>query len=132
MSDDNKKNFLSRYIKKASSTLKDSDRVNSLLKSAKEKLADVSTDSNKMGEFVTILKAFGGMVKQSVSGSNQFSWQTILLVTAGLIYFLTPVDLIPDFIPVLGLSDDVSVIFFIYKSLKEDIDSYIETSGSTN
>ena len=119
-----KKNILSSYLNKASKTLQDSDRVNSLLENAKKKLSDVSEDTGKMGEFVDIIKTFGSMVKDSFSGNNKFSWQTLLLITAGLIYFITPVDLIPDFIPVLGFTDDISVVFFIYQRLKEDIDNY--------
>ncbi len=129
---DDKENVFSKYVNKASRTLKDSDRVSKLLEQTKNKLSDITKDNRKMREFVDIIKTFISMVKSSFSGANQFSWQTILLITAGLIYFITPIDLIPDFIPALGLSDDVSVIFFIYKSLKEDIDNYRHTVEHTS
>ena len=40
-------------------------------------------------------------------------WQTIVLAIAALIYFVSPIDLIPDFIPVVGYLDDVAVISFV-------------------
>ncbi len=35
-----------------------------------------------------------------------------LIVPAVLIYVVSPIDLIPDMIPILGQADDVGVIFF--------------------
>ena len=58
-------------------------------------------------------------------------WKTICLIVAGLIYFIYPVDLIPDFIPVSGLIDDVAFIAWIYDSIKEDIDKFLEWEKSS-
>ena len=55
---------------------------------------------------------------------RQIPYGTIVAIAAGLIYFLAPADLIPDFIPGLGLIDDASVIAFCYLSCKNDIDNY--------
>ena len=35
-------------------------------------------------------------------------------------------DLIPDFIPVAGIIDDVALIAWIYKSVQEDIEKFLE------
>jgi len=52
--------------------------------------------------------------------------QTIVLAIAALIYFVSPVDLIPDFIPVVGYLDDVTVISFVVASIKADLDNFLE------
>ena len=52
-------------------------------------------------------------------------------MVAGLIYFIYPVDLIPDFIPVSGLIDDVAFIAWIYDYIKEDIDKFLEWEKSS-
>ena len=53
-------------------------------------------------------------------------WQTIVLAIAALIYFVSPVDLIPDFIPGVGYLDDVVVISFVVASIKADLDNFLE------
>ena len=53
-------------------------------------------------------------------------WQTIVLAIAALIYFVSPFDLIPDFIPVAGYLDDVAVISFVVDSIKTDLDKFFE------
>jgi uncharacterized membrane protein YkvA (DUF1232 family) len=52
--------------------------------------------------------------------------QTIVLAIAGLIYFVSPIDLIPDFIPVVGYLDDAAVISFVVASIKKDLDNFLE------
>jgi uncharacterized membrane protein YkvA (DUF1232 family) len=44
------------------------------------------------------------------SGMRHAPWYVKVLVTVGLLYLMSPVDLIPDFIPVLGQLDDVLLV----------------------
>ena len=39
-----------------------------------------------------------------------WAWLAIALVIGGLLYVLSPIDLIPDFIPLLGVMDDVVLV----------------------
>jgi uncharacterized membrane protein YkvA (DUF1232 family) len=52
-------------------------------------------------------------------------WHTIVLAIAALIYFVSPLDLIPDVIPVIGLSDDAVVIAFVVAQIKADLDNFL-------
>ncbi len=36
------------------------------------------------------------------------------LIIGGLIYMISPIDLVPDIIPILGLTDDATVLAMIY------------------
>lgn len=40
-----------------------------------------------------------------------------LIVILGLLYVISPIDLLPDVIPVLGWCDDLGVIGFVIKAL---------------
>jgi len=48
---------------------------------------------------------------------------SIVAIIIGLLYFVSPIDLIPDFIPG-GLVDDVFVLSLIIKQIKSDLDLY--------
>jgi uncharacterized membrane protein YkvA (DUF1232 family) len=53
-------------------------------------------------------------------------WKTLLMAIAAVIYFVNPFDLVPDFLPLLGFTDDASVIAFVLKSIGKDIKQFRE------
>lgn len=52
-------------------------------------------------------------------------WKTIVLVIAAIVYFVSPIDLIPDFILGLGLMDDAVVIAFVVNQIRVDLDRFL-------
>ncbi len=52
------------------------------------------------------------------------SGKALLTVVAGLAYFLSPLDLIPDFLPGLGLLDDVAVLSWIMRTWSGELDAF--------
>lgn len=57
-------------------------------------------------------------------------WKSLLLVVAAILYFINPIDLIPDLMPLIGLTDDFGILFMVYKSLGSDIDKFLEWEKS--
>ena len=49
---------------------------------------------------------------------------TILLVVAALLYFLSPLDAIPDFLGAVGFTDDAAVVLFVLSAIKNEIRLY--------
>ena len=47
-------------------------------------------------------------------------WASLLLLIALLIYLFSPFDLIPDFIPGVGVIDDIALFAFLFRSLLRD------------
>ena len=47
------------------------------------------------------------------------------LIAAGLIYFLLPVDMTPDFIPGIGYLDDAVVLSTLWKIVQEQVNQYM-------
>ena len=52
------------------------------------------------------------------------SVRTLASLAAALLYLLSPVDLIPDFIPGIGLIDDVVVLALLLQSLAQDLAAF--------
>ena len=54
----------------------------------------------------------------------------LLIVIAAIIYFVSPFDVIPDYLPVLGHIDDAFVISLALKSIRAELDTFMawETS----
>ncbi|MGF1924084.1 MAG: YkvA family protein [Bacteroidia bacterium] len=50
--------------------------------------------------------------------------RSIIAIIGALLYFLSPLDFIPDFIFGLGFIDDVYVITLVYKQVIKDLEAY--------
>ena len=51
--------------------------------------------------------------------------ERLLIVIAAIIYFVSPFDVIPDWIPVLGHIDDAFVVALALKSVRTDLDTFM-------
>ena len=51
-------------------------------------------------------------------------WRSLLYAVAGLIYFVNPIDLVPDALLGIGFVDDVAVIGFVAGALRKDLNSF--------
>lgn len=52
------------------------------------------------------------------------STKTMLSVVAGLMYFLSPFDAVPDWIPGIGMLDDIAVLAWVMKSLESELNAF--------
>ena len=120
--------FFKTATKKAAKYAGTGLAVLELLREALIKAKDIAKNENKgigqvLAERITTLSR---MVKAYATGQYRIiPWATILKVIAGLIYFISPIDLIPDFLPLVGLSDDLALVMWLFTSLKTDIDNFI-------
>ena len=48
-------------------------------------------------------------------------WKSLFLLSAGLLYFVTPFDLIPDFILGTGFLDDAVIVAYVLKAIRDDL-----------
>lgn len=62
-------------------------------------------------------------------GRYMCPWTTIGVIVAAILYFLSPVDLIPDFIPVIGYLDDAAVVAFAIGMIDGDLQAYCLEKG---
>jgi uncharacterized membrane protein YkvA (DUF1232 family) len=55
------------------------------------------------------------------------SWHRKAIVVMGLIYFISPIDTIPDIAPLIGYLDDLGVISALIKFLGSELIPYYDT-----
>ncbi len=113
--------------RKAAGILQDPERLRNLVGQSVKKIKDMRNNSDEMQEFERYVDTFNRMIKAYSSKEYQKTpWKTLLLAVAGIIYFVSPLDLIPDFIPVIGYLDDISVLLWIANSAKGDLEEFEE------
>ena len=87
-------------------------------------------NKDKFGKLYNQVKLALQMVKDFKAGRyREIPWRTIGLLTVGVLYFLNPLDLMPDIIPILGLTDDAVALAAIFKSIQSDLKLYCEWRG---
>ena len=65
------------------------------------------------------------LLRDRVTGAyKETPWRTIAALTGALIYVLSPIDLILDFIPGIGFLDDALVIGLAIKLAQPDLKKY--------
>lgn len=71
------------------------------------------------------------MLGDILDGNWSTVWFTVGAIVIVLLYILNPFDLIPDFIPIIGQLDDLSVLLFGWRLIQEDIKKYADWKAST-
>lgn len=140
---------LLKYSRLNRTTMKKSDRytqANSKFKQAQEYARHILQNPEKLKKLLTeaahklqILKGnspAAAALKEKVGSAQrmaqayirgdyrQLPWKSILLIVSGIIYFVMPLDLIPDFIPLSGFLDDLSILLWIFQTVKTDIEDF--------
>jgi uncharacterized membrane protein YkvA (DUF1232 family) len=64
------------------------------------------------------------LFKDSVQANYKLHPANVAMIGGGLLYFILPADLIPDFIPIVGYLDDLAVLTTIMNSLKSEMGEY--------
>lgn len=49
---------------------------------------------------------------------------SVIVAIAGLLYFLSPIDLIPDFLGAIGFIDDIAILGFVFASIQREIQAF--------
>jgi uncharacterized membrane protein YkvA (DUF1232 family) len=109
--------LFSVFVNRASRLLGKPFKIVTVLNEAADKLADENSKDNKFKQLFATAFTLVRMVRSYITGHyRQIETSTIVSGLGVLLYVLSPIDLVPDFIPVLGFLDDLSLIsWFIGK-----------------
>lgn len=108
--------------KQAERVLKSRFRVLHLTREAYQTLfkneGGVSRVRDDLRTMIRLVQAWGRREYRSIP------WRPLLYATAALVYFVTPLDLIPDLIPGLGFIDDVAVLSAVIRSIQKELQAF--------
>ena len=62
-----------------------------------------------------LMQAWVGREYSNISNAN------LVLIVGAVVYFLAPIDLVPDFIAGLGLVDDAAVIAWVVDAVRDEL-----------
>ena len=113
--------ILFKYLPRAKKIVSDPERM--------EKLAKESFSLLKGEGKLAVVRREGlllwKLVKDAITGRYRgLKKRNLLLIVAGLMYLVNPMDLLPDFLFGLGFFDDVGVLMYVFKKLDGEIKAY--------
>ena len=113
-----------RSKSKAADYLRDREKLTGLLDQATLK---ANGKKSRLKDVWLSLMSFFRLVRAYATGTyRQISVPSLLMIVASLIYFVSPIDLIPDFILGLGLIDDAALLAWTIKTCAGDLARFME------
>lgn len=105
----------------ATTLLNNVDEMERFLQRLEEKMKIVPV----VGEKLAMVPVLASLIKSFVSKEyTDIPIGTIIAIIAALLYFVSPIDLVPDSIPVLGYFDDAAVVAVCWKMVESDVKEY--------
>lgn len=117
--------FFKKFLASAESYIQQPSRLKKLLVDAFDKAREKKEIGAIAHDVWDTLQSLFRLVKLSASGEyTGLPSTTVVAAVAVLIYFISPIDLIPDFIPVIGLLDDMALVAWFSTSIKHELDKF--------
>ena len=111
---------------KAEEYARDPNKAKKLLDDAVKKTKSYERSKGPLADVWSYLTAFFRLFRAYIRRDyHNIPWGSIILVIVAIIYFVSPIDLIPDILPGVGLVDDAAVIAFVVAQIKVDLDNFL-------
>lgn len=96
-----------------------------------ESLFEKFLNISNLKEYFEDFKDLYSLLKDFYKGNyTEVPWLVIASIGGSLLYVLSPIDLIPDFIPIIGYLDDAAVFVACLKFVGKDLEKYREWKES--
>jgi len=116
------KSSYNAFSKVASKLIKDKGKT---LDKIQEGLKKATANKGSLTNIWDQLQLLFSLAKDYSSGNyNAIPKSSIIAIVAALLYFISPLDLIPDFLVGLGFVDDAFVLGLVYKQVLKELDKY--------
>ncbi|MDO4502809.1 MAG: YkvA family protein [Coriobacteriia bacterium] len=107
--------------KKAEEMLKDDGELEAFLVKLEQKMAEVPV----VGEELAHVPALASLLRSHVAGEYALApIGSVVAILGALIYWVSPIDVIPDFLPAIGYADDALVVAICWSLVSADVQAY--------
>ena len=114
----------SQAVASAKSYVANPERLRDLVREAAKKASSVPKETFK--ESWAYLQAMLRLIRAYYRGEyRDIATGTLLIIIAAVVYVVNPLDLIPDWVPGLGLLDDAFIVAFAVRQTKQSLDDFM-------
>lgn len=118
------------HLEKEAKKVKESD-VEKVVERADE-IKKKFESKGPLGRFIKDVKLMLSLIKDYWNGEyREIPWYVISAIVAALLYVLSPIDLIPDFIPFVGYLDDALVVGACLLLVEQELAEYEAWKGKS-
>jgi len=113
----------------AKSAIKDEDKFERLIQRLENKLKLVP----HVGKYISDIACMVSLVRNYIRKEyTDIPLGTIISIVSTLIYIISPIDLLPDSIPLVGYIDDITLLLWVLKSINSDVEEYKKWRADNN
>jgi len=117
-------------LSKAAQYAKDPARLKDLASEARRK-AESAGQGGVLKELWDTLMTFLRLILAYARGDyRHVPWETVTLVVAAVLYFLMPIDVLPDVFVGLGFVDDAAVIAWVMNTVGPELGKFRQWEAS--
>ena len=118
------KEQIDKFSEKAKKIIDDPEKVSAVLEKAMDLCEDLS-HVRFVGKYFKDISLVCSMLNDYICKRyTKVPMATVITLLAAVLYFISPVDIIPDFIPLIGHLDDMIVFGFVTDAAKIDLKKY--------
>lgn len=120
--------LLDKLIKEAEDLSNNNPFISKLIDQAFDKVGKSTTKViETQNQYLAMLRMLKAWYAREYTG---LSPKAVISLIASVIYFVNPIDLIPDFIPFIGKLDDKLVLGYFIKKLNVEIQKFMTWEDS--
>ncbi len=118
------KEQIDKFSEKAKKIIDNPEKVSAVLEKAIY-LCDDLGQIRIIGKYFKDISVVCNMINDYICKRyTKIPMATVITLLAAVMYFISPIDIIPDFIPLIGHLDDMLVFAFVKDAAKIDIKKY--------
>ena len=112
---------LAPYKEEAESIIEDEDRFERIIQRLEKKLKLIPEIGESLSDIACMVSLVRSYIRKEYT---DIPLGTIIGIVALVLYVVSPIDLIPDFIPGAGLLDDAALLALELKQIHSDVEEY--------
>lgn len=123
------KKKLKKNYNQAERIVQDDDKLEKFLQRVEQRLKLIPRAGRRLSTIPVMVSLVNSYYKKEY---RHIPIGSIIAIVSALIYFLSPIDFFPDFIPFFGFLDDAVVVATAWKLIDSDVKEYREWQQAHN